>query len=122
MKVNSKFIAVLLLAVILVITISTTVMASQVYTPTEFKNKINTDATGTNNVKSVGGKVVGLIRVVGTIASVGMLIVLGIKYMMGSAEERAEYKKTLFPYVVGAVLVFAASNIAQVVYTWANAL
>ena len=49
-----------------------------------------------------------------------MLIVLGIKYMMGSAEERAEYKKTLFPYFIGAVLIFAAVNLAQVIYSWVS--
>ena len=122
MKTSRKLVATLLLVLILVIAISTTVMAKQVYTPTEFKNKIDTDANGTTNVKSVGGKIVGLIRVIGTIASVGMLIVLGIKYMMGSAEERAEYKKTLFPYFIGAVLMFGATNLTQIIYTWANAL
>ena len=36
--------------------------------------------------------------------------------MIGSVDERAEYKKTLLPYVIGAGLVFAASSIAQIVY------
>lgn len=36
--------------------------------------------------------------------------------MMGSPEEKAEYKKTMMPYVVGAVFIFAASQIAGVVY------
>lgn len=77
---------------------------------------------GTDNVKNVGGRIVGIIQVVGTIAAVAMLIVLGIKYMMGSAEERAEYKKTMFPYIVGAVLIFAAANLAQMIYTWASSI
>ena len=38
--------------------------------------------------------------------------------MMGSAEEKAEYKKTLMPYVIGAALVFAASTIAGVLYSF----
>ena len=36
--------------------------------------------------------------------------------MMGSAEEKAEYKKSLMPYVIGAGLVFSASAIAQIIY------
>ena len=52
--------------------------------------------------------------------SVIVLLVLGIKYMIGSAEEKAEYKKTMIPYLVGAVLVFGASAIAQVVYSIAK--
>ena len=37
--------------------------------------------------------------------------------MMGSAEEKAEYKKTMIPYLVGAVLIFLAPTIANTVYT-----
>ena len=94
------------------------------YQPKEFttSGKIVTSGKGVNNVVKTGGKVVGLIQVIGTIASIGTLVVLGIKYMMGSAEERAEYKKTLFPYIIGAVLIFAASNLSQVIYTWASKL
>ena len=122
MKTKRKFLIAILLIAIGVMIISSTVFAKDVYTPTEFKSQIDTSGTGTGNIKETGGKIVGLIRVVGTITSVGMLAVLGIKYMMGSAEERAEYKKTLFPYIVGAVLIFGASNLTQIIYEWANAL
>lgn len=57
---------------------------------------------------------------IGMAVSVIVLLVLGIKYMIGSAEEKAEYKKTMIPYLVGAVLVFGASAIAQVVYSIAK--
>ena len=40
--------------------------------------------------------------------------------MMGSAEEKAEYKKTMIPYLVGAILVFAASTIANFVYNFVS--
>ncbi len=65
---------------------------------------------------------VGIIQIVGTIVAVGVIMVLGIKYMMGSAEEKAEYKKTMLPYFIGAILLFAATNLAGIVYTWANAI
>ena len=42
--------------------------------------------------------------------------------MMGSVEEKAEYKKNLLPSAIGAALVFAASGIAQIVYNIANSL
>ena len=47
--------------------------------------------------------------------AVVVLLVLGIKYMMGSASEKAEYKKTMIPYLVGALLIFGASAIAKAV-------
>lgn len=40
--------------------------------------------------------------------------------MMGSAEEKAEYKKTLMPYFIGAVLIFAASAFAQAIYSFVS--
>ena len=49
-------------------------------------------------------------------------MVLGIKYMMGSAEEKAEYKKTFIPYIVGALLLFAASALVGVLYNWADSI
>ena len=82
------------------------------------------DGTGatidTTKVDSFGQNIISVITTIGSIASVIVLVVLGIKYMMGSAEEKAEYKKTLMPYVLGAILVFAASTIASIVYSIAN--
>ena len=109
-------IALIMLAVLL---ISTSVFASE-YRPSDVKNIINTE--NTENIEKLGGRIIGIVRVVGTIAAVAMLIVLGIKYMMGSAEERAEYKKTLFPYFIGAILIFAATNLADIIYSWAQGL
>lgn len=76
----------------------------------------NTSVNGTNEITNVGNSIVGILQVVGIVLSVVVLIVLGIKYMMGSAEEKAEYKKTMMPYIVGAALIFAASALAQVIY------
>ena len=114
---NKKIIGFIVFLLILIFAFTTITLA--VYQPKTFKGKIDTDSN-TENVKKVGGSVVGLIQVVGTIVSVGVLIVLGIKYMMGSAEERAEYKKTLFPYFIGAILIFAATNLADMIYSWAS--
>lgn len=35
--------------------------------------------------------------------------------MIGSASEKAEFKKSMIPYLVGAVIIFGAGAIAQVV-------
>ena len=110
------FVALMMIAIILA---STSVFANE-YRPGDVKNKIST--SNTDNIQSLGGSIIGIIRVIGTIVSVAMLIVLGIKYMMGSAEERAEYKKTLFPYFIGAILIFAATNLADIIYTWASTI
>lgn len=60
--------------------------------------------------------VVGVFRLVGSIVSVIVLVALGIKYMFGSVEERAEYKETMKPYLIGAILVFGISNVTSILY------
>ena len=42
--------------------------------------------------------------------------------MIGSAEEKADYKKTMMPYIIGAVLRFGATTIANAVYNFASGL
>ena len=74
----------------------------------------NSEATG------IGNSIITILTTVGVVISVIVLIVIGLKYMMGSLEEKAEYKKSLMPYVIGAVIVFAASTIAGVVYNLAG--
>ena len=76
--------------------------------------------TGTTDFDNIGKKIIGMVQAIGSIIAVLMLVVLGIKYMMGSAEEKAEYKKTMIPYLIGAVLIFAASQIAGMVYNFAS--
>lgn len=76
------------------------------------------DVNGTTEIQTVGQNVVGILQTVGIVLSVVVLIILGIKYMMGSAEEKAEYKKTMIPYIVGAALIFAASAFAQVIFSF----
>lgn len=71
-------------------------------------------------VKSFMNSIINIVSLVGSAVAIIALIILGIKYMMGSAEEKAEYKKTLLPYVIGAVLIFAASNLASVIYNMAK--
>ena len=78
------------------------------------------DLTGTESdaqeIKTVGNKVIQVISVVGSILSVIVIIVLGIKYMVGSVEEKAEYKRTMIPFLIGAIFIFAASSIAGIIY------
>ncbi len=74
------------------------------------------DVTGTAEITSLGQSLVGILQTAGIVLSVVILIIIGIKYMMGSAEEKSEYKKSMIPYIVGAALIFAASVFAQVIY------
>ncbi len=81
-----------------------------------------TNGNASQSATKLGNSVIGVIQVVGILLSVGILMILGIKYMMGSAEEKAEYKKTFVPYLIGAVILFAAAAFAKTLYGLAQQL
>ena len=66
-------------------------------------------------IATIGSKILSVVTSVGIVLAIVVIAVLGVKYMMGSLEEKAEYKKTMIPYLVGAILVFGASAIGKVV-------
>lgn len=103
-----------LVLIVMIISMVSTVLA--VTDPGTLKG----DTSGDAKINNIGKKIIGFVQAIGTVVSVLILVVLGIKYMMGSAEEKAEYKKTMIPYLIGAILIFAASNIASAVYSFAN--
>ena len=105
---------------VLVMAMGASVVYGANFSPTDVK--ANTSVQGTEQIKSLGGNIVGIIQTVGIVLAVVILMILGIKYMMGSAEEKAEYKKTMIPYIIGAVLIFAASNVAGMIYDWASTI
>lgn len=80
-------------------------------------NSYSGTPSGSSRVNSIAGTIVSAIQIIGTVISVAVLIVIGIKYMMGSVEEKADYKKSLVPYIVGAFLLFTGSLIPQLIYT-----
>ena len=80
------------------------------------------ESTNTDGIQKIGNQIISILSTVGSIISVIVLIILGLKYMMGSAEEKASYKKTMVPYIVGAALLFAASNLAQYVFNFAQSI
>lgn len=53
-------------------------------------------------------------QIIGVGIAIIMLILLGVKYMMGSVEEKAEIKKHAVVYVVGAVVFFGAFGILTI--------
>ncbi len=64
-----------------------------------------------NKITSKTGPIIGIIKTLGIVISVITLVVLGIKYMIGSVEEKAEYKKTMIPYLIGVVLLVSITQV-----------
>ena len=81
--------------------------------------------TNADNAIKIGNIILSIINVVGVVVSVVILVIIGIKYMLGSVQEKAEYKQSMIPYLIGAVLLFSSSNLPAIkkgLSLWANSV
>lgn len=66
----------------------------------------------TNNTLGVG---ISVMRVVGAGIAVITLLVISIKYMIAAPGDRADIKKHAVPFVIGAFVVFGATQILGII-------
>ena len=114
MNKTMKIVSIILMAIIIMSTLSTVVMASDVDKTLGYMNT-GASKTNTEEVGQFGGKIMSLVSTAGIVIAVIVLLILGIKYMIGSASEKAEYKKTMIPYLLGATLLLGASLIIPII-------
>ena len=121
MKGTIKIITVLLIVIALVM-VTVPVFATGFNPQTvidTINQKANTSSgTATNTMASIAGGIINFIRNLAIVIGIVMLSIIGIKYMIGSAEEKASYKKTLVPLAVGIIIVVAATSIISMVFTF----
>lgn len=77
-------------------------------------------APSDNAFTTVVGKIIGFIQYAAWAVAIGMIIYIGIKYMMSGAGTKAAVKDTLLPYLIGAICVGAATTIASFAMNFAN--
>ena len=112
LKMKKKSIVVLLIISFIIVITSSSMASSPIENPDSFKPTLDGDTT---LVTEKANNIIGAIVTVGVIVSVITLIVLGIKYMMGSVEEKADYKKSMLPYLVGTIFLFSASVVVGII-------
>ena len=115
MKKKSKIKIILIIAILTIILLINQVNATQVINPDSYKPDSQSEVTGATSFLNMSNKLIGIVQMIGSIVSVAALILIGIKYILGSVEEKAEYKKTLKPYLIGAVMVFAITNLLGII-------
>ena len=106
MKKSIKILSILMIAIMLVM-VSTPVFASNQITPDPPKN--------TQDILDIAGKILGFLQWIALIGGTILIAILGIKYMMGSLEEKAQYQKSFVPLVVGVIVVMGAVTIANLI-------
>lgn len=122
MKKQVRMLSIVLIIMMTLTTISSVVLATGPDMTETIKKISEGNGEQPQQVVTIGATIVTIMQTVGIVVAVVVLLILGIKYMMGSAEEKAEYKKTMIPYIVGAVLIFASTTIVNVVYNIARSL
>lgn len=122
MKKTVKLISILLFVAMISISLTTVVSASGIDAANLANQLKGNTSAAQEDVVNIGNQIIGIITTVGVVVAVVILLVLGIKYMMGSSSEKAEYKKTMIPYLVGAILIFGASAITKVVVGLASGI
>ena len=128
MKRNVIKIVSLLLVAILCVTVLTTIVNGAGEKTISFRD-VDTQTVTESAQDSSGaaglinqwmGAALTIVQVVGVGVAVIMLIILAIKYISAAPSDKAEIKKHAVVYVVGAIVLFAASGILQLIKTFAN--
>lgn len=118
MKKTMKIFAVMLLAITLVMFLSNNVFAAgSLITNIEQATNVAQNSVNTTKFVSTAGKIIVLLRNFSIIAGVILIIVLGVKYMMGSVEQKSDYQKSFVPLVIGIILVIGATSIASFLFS-----
>lgn len=125
MKKTLKLVATIFMAIILVTT------CSQFAYATDDKDKTdagslsglidnidpNTTTADASGLTDLAGNVIGLIQIASAVLAVILVAVFGFKFIMGSANEKADYQKSFIPLIVGVVVVFSATSIAKLLFS-----
>ena len=88
---------------------------------TQFNGK--TDTSGASaSVTNIIGALINIIQIIGSGVAIIMLIVLAIKYISAAPGDKADIKKHAVVYVVGAIVLFAASGLLGIIKNFASAV
>lgn len=62
------------------------------------------------------GVIIGMVRNISVVVAVIAIMVIGLKYMFGSVEDKANYKATMMPYIIGCVMAVAGTTLVSFIY------
>lgn len=78
------------------------------------------DSGASSSLQKIIGAAITIVQVVGSGVAIIMLVVLAIKYISAAPGDKAEIKKHAVVYVIGAIVLFAASGILGIVKNFAG--
>lgn len=117
-KIAKKIILVLLIYMLCFSTINVIISGATSGVTAEDLNKFKgstSDIAGSGAATSILSSILSIVRTIGAGVAVVILMIIGAKYLVASAGDRADIKKYAINYVIGAIILFAASGILSIV-------
>lgn len=99
----------------------TVLAADDIYSEVTKMAKANETNGAVTSANNIAGAVISVAKVVCAGVAIIMITVIAMKYMLAAPSEKADIKKHAVVYVVGAVIMFAATAILQIIQNFATA-
>ncbi len=111
-KINKIF--VIFITIVFILSISTIANADLAE---DIVDRSSVDASGridgTDALFTLGNKVLTILQFIGSGVAVIATLLLAIRYMYSSPDDKAEIKRKLIPYIIGGVMIFGVTNLIQ---------
>lgn len=114
-KINKIFVT--LMTILLILSFCTIVNAEEEDIALKIVNNSKVDASGTiggaDALFTLGNKVLTILQFIGGGVAIIATLLLAIRYMYSSPDDKAEIKGKLIPYIIGGVMIFGVTNLIQ---------
>ncbi len=112
-----RIISIALIAIFALMMLSQVAFAAELNTSSFTRE----DKSGASNaVTNIIGSIINIAQIIGMGVAIIMLVVLAIQYIAAAPEGKAEIKKNATIYIVGAIILFAAAAILEIIKNFAE--
>lgn len=101
--------------IIYILSFSITVLGQEIDPIAVIGSGPNPSSGGVTTLYELGNIILGILQYIGVGVSVIACLILAIKYMYTSVDDKAEVKKKLVPVIIGGFLVFGAVQLVKLV-------
>lgn len=101
--------------IIYILSFSMTVLGQEIDPIAVIGSGPNPSSGGVTTLYELGNIILGILQYIGVGVSVIACLILAIKYMYTSVDDKAEVKKKLVPVIIGGFLVFGAVQLVKLV-------
>ena len=117
MKKTLKILAIILMAVLLFFALAQPSISLAAGANEIIGGLSKNETAGQTEIQSIGSQIMSIIWIASIVIAVVVLMYTGVKFIVGSASEKAEYKKSLVPLVVGVLILVFATTIVQALFS-----